>query len=172
VRTAGRNRNFSSSLTLSGATHGAVILGSVDIGGSVSGGLTGDSQWAVNGNIGAIQIRGNVAKLQLLAGAKLGPMGQLTTPLAAFSGVSIKSLTIDGSVTSSWLSAGLDPVDGVFLNGNDQLLPGGSFGSISIGSTVDTDTKIVASSLPSTATIGRQKVPTASDPRFSLVSNL
>ena len=160
--------NFSANMTLSGKTHGALVLGSVDIGGSVAGSLSGHSLWAVNGNIGDIKIRNSVAELWLLGGARLGPLGELTEPPAAFSGVSIKSLTIGGSVGSSLLSAGLDPVDGIPLNSNDLLLPGGSFGSITIGGVVDPATKIVASNLPVTATIGHQKTSTASDSNFAL----
>src|SRR5581483_4134684 len=58
------------------------------------------------------------------------PNGELTTPPAAYSGTQILSLKVGGGITSSLIAAGLDPVDGLLLNGNDQLLPGGAIGSI------------------------------------------
>jgi hypothetical protein len=115
-----------------------------------------------------MRIGGDVENLQLLAGALLGSAGELTSPPATYSGTDIQSFEVGGSVSSSLISAGLDPVDGVLLNGNDMLLTGGAIGYIAIKGPVSDDTRLVASDLPTDAKLDSTTVITAQDPRFTL----
>jgi hypothetical protein len=158
--------DFNADLTLTQPTAGAAVLGFVQIGGSINASALGNVRWAVNGNIGKVQINGAVKNFELLGGAKLGPAGELTTPPAAYSGTSIFSITIRGAVTSSLLAAGLDPVDGLLMNSDDKLLPGGSIGAISVTGSVSPDSRFEAASLPAFAVVGGAKVATTGDPRF------
>gem|GEM_PF-6194382 len=160
--------DFDATLNVTGTTKGARVLGQVNIGGSVIGASTNPVRWAVNGNTGKIHIGGDVKNLRLLAGAQLGSAGELTSPPATYSGTDIQSFEVGGSVSSSLISAGLDPVDGVLLNGNDTLLNGGAIGSISIKGVASNDSRFLASDLPTNAKIDSTTVATAQDPRFAL----
>lgn len=160
--------NFSSNLQITGTTKGAQVLGPVAITGGVIGTPLSPVRWAVNGNIGKVHIGANVGNLQILGGAQLGPAGELTSPPASYSGTDIQSFEVGGSVTSSLISAGLDPVDGVLLDGNDTLLSGGAIGSIVIKGLASNDSRFLASELPTNAKIDSATVITAQDPRFSL----
>ncbi|HXE53963.1 MAG TPA: Ig-like domain-containing protein [Tepidisphaeraceae bacterium] len=160
--------DFDAGLTVTGSIKGATVLGTVKIGGSVVGASLGADRWAVNGNIGKLQVKQNIKDLQLLAGALLGPNGELTTPPAAYSGTQILSLKVGGAISTSLIAAGLDPVDGLLLNGNDQLLPGGAIGSLFAGAGISADSRLVAESIPDTVIIQGSKVSTAGDQRFKL----
>jgi hypothetical protein len=160
--------DFDAGLTITGTTTGAMVLGNVAVGGSVIGSAIGTDRWAVNGNIGTIRIAGSVTDLQLLGGAAVGPSGSLASPPASFTATSIQSVAVGGSVNSSLLAAGLDPVDGMLLNGNDRLLAGGSIGSLIINGELGTDSKVVADFPPAIAIIGKSRVQTSNDTRFQL----
>lgn len=159
--------DFKANLTLSGLSSSKTVLTSLTVGGSVSVPAESQARWAFNGNVGTINIAGNVSDLQLLGGASLATNGTLAPP-SAFSGTDISSIRIKGSVHDSLLAAGLDPTDGVLLNGNDVLIAGGTIDSIFIGGQLDVQSKILAASLPSTVSIAGQKVATSEDSRFKL----
>lgn len=159
--------DFDANLTLSGVPSSKTVLASLSIGGSVTAPAEGQARWAFNGNAGTVSIAGNVTGLQLLGGASLATSGSLASP-STFSGTAIASVRIRGSVHASLLAAGLNPTDGVLLNGNDVLLAGGTFGSILIGGQLDAQSKILAASLPVTVSIAGQTVATSGDPQFKL----
>jgi hypothetical protein len=159
--------DFDAALTITGSTNVATALGSVVIGGSVSAASAGDDRWAINGNVGRIRIDGSVTNLQLLGGARLGPDGELSSPPAGYSGTTILLIEVLGDLSSSLLSSGLDPVDGVLLNGNDQLLPGSALGSLIVNGSMSGDSRVIAASVPTFAIITGHKISTAGDPRFS-----
>ncbi len=161
-------KDFDATLDVTGATKGASILGAVDIGGSVAGTIDAPIRWSVNGNIGDVRIAGDVSHLQVLGGALLGADGELASPPATYSGTLIKSFDVNGSVTSSLISAGLDPVDGILLNGNDTLLDGGAIDSITIKGLASNDSRFLAASLPPQAKIDSITVVPSQDPRFAL----
>lgn len=156
--------DFDANLTVTGTTTGATVLGKVAVGGSVGGA----ARWVVNGNIGKVKIAGDVTGLDILGGASVGPQGSLVSPPASFSATAVQSLTIGGSVSSSIIAAGLDPVDGVLLDGDDRLLPGGSIRSITVGGLLSEDSKILAGSVPVFANVDKSRLQTANDPRFQL----
>jgi len=160
--------DFDATVNVTGTTKGAQVLGQVNIGGSVIGTSTNPVRWAINGNSGRIRIGGDVENLQLFAGAQLGHAGELTSPPATYSGTDVQSFEVGGSVSSSLISAGLDPVDGVLLNGNDTLLNGGAIGSIFIKGLASNDSRFLASDLPTDAKIDSATVITEQDPRFAL----
>lgn len=160
--------DFDATLNVTGTTKGARVLGQVNIGGSVIGTSTSPVRWAVNGNTGKIHVGGDIKDLELLAGAQLGSAGELASPPATYSGTDIQSFEVGGSVSSSLISAGLDPVDGVLLNSNDTLLSGGAIGSISVKGLASNDSRFLASDLPTNAKTDSATVITAQDPRFAL----
>jgi len=161
-------KDFDAALNVTGTTKGASVLGAVVIGGSVAGTIDAPIRWSVNGNIGDVRIAGDVSHLQVLGGALLGAGGELASPPATYSGTLIKSFDVNGSVTSSLISAGLDPVDGILLNGNDTLLDGGAIDSITIKGLASNDSRFLAASLPPQAKIDSVKVIPSQDPRFAL----
>ena len=74
--------------------------------------------------IGIIEIKGDLVQAQILSGTNLGADGLLGGTDAAsdtFGAGSIRSVKVKGDGIDSIVGAGLDPVDGVFNNGNDQL---------------------------------------------------
>lgn len=160
--------DFDADLTVTGFTTLATALGSATIGGSIVGGVPRAARWAINGNIGKVRVAGNIKSLQVLGGALPGPQGQLASPPAAYTGTQIAALDVAGSVTSSILAAGLDPVDGVLLNSDDTLLSAGAIQFVRIGGALSTDSRVLAATLPDSVSVNGQKIATANDPRFRL----
>ncbi|MBX3301370.1 MAG: putative Ig domain-containing protein [Nitrospira sp.] len=109
----------------------------------------------------------------VLIGATLGADGQLGGTGAAadtFQAGAVSVLKITGPVTSSSIRVGVDPVDGIFGNGNDGLLGGASsrISTLTIGGVLSADSRIIAGALPATALINGQIVRNlASLPQFS-----
>ena len=160
--------DFDAGLSIIGTAKGASVLGAISIGGGVAGTIDAPIRWSVNGNIGDVRIGGNVSHLQVLGGALLGADEELGSPPATYSGTLIKNFVVDGSVTSSLISAGLDPVDGILLNGNDTLLDGGAIDSLTIKGLASNDSRFFAASLPPQAKIDSITVIPSQDPRFAL----
>jgi len=76
-----------------------------------------------------IDLKGSVDSLLVLAGASLGDdglLGGVDVDADTFGGGTIKSIHIRGPVTSSTFGAGIDPVDGILFNGNDDFVTGAS----------------------------------------------
>lgn len=133
-----------------------------------SGGFTGD--FAAAGGFGAIAVRGAVTNAHILAGADLGADGRIGGGDDTFAAASLRLLQVLGSINGSTIGAGLDPVDGIFGNGNDALIAGGSINTVAITGTFNSDSRILASGLPARARVGAALVTTAGDPRFTLNS--
>ncbi|HWE05979.1 MAG TPA: FG-GAP-like repeat-containing protein [Rhizomicrobium sp.] len=127
----------------------------------------------LSGTIAAAQIRnltaGNLSHATILAGANLGSDGQLGGAGAAadtYGAGLIQSLHVTGTIVDSFIGAGVDPVDGIFGNGNDVLVGTKSLvRALSVKLSVDSLTRFEAGGFPKIVHI-RGKVITASDPRF------
>jgi hypothetical protein len=122
-------------------------------------------------NLSDLHVDGNVTSSQIAAGAAFGN----ATPAQIFYATktmrwkdgSIDNLTIGGNVSASSFTASVRPVIGVWLDGNDQLVPGstGGFGHIEVhGSFIGSGFE--APSFPATAKMANHDVNTAHDNRF------
>ncbi len=85
----------------------------------------------------------------MLAGANLGSddlLGGKVSAADTFSAGSIGKISINGSVTNSTFGAGLNPVDGIFRNGNDKVMGGAAsrIGSVNLKHGVDASTRFYA----------------------------
>ena len=115
-----------------------------------------------------ITILGDLENSEILIGADLGADGQLGGTGAnadAYSGGNLGDFLVSGSMISSCVRVGQDPVDGIFDNGNDVLL-GGSIDSVTVLGEVSGDSCFVAHELPAIAFIDGHFIHTANDPRF------
>ncbi len=76
-----------------------------------------------------------------------------------------------GSVTGTSVRVGINPIDGIYGNGNDQLIGGtsSSMGGIVIGSSLSDDTRFYAGVFPTQYLLGLTLKPTAGD--FHFISN-
>lgn len=109
----------------------------------------------------------------ILSGANLGADGRLGgsgTNADTFVAGAIGSVRVNGTVATSVIAAGDDPMDGIFLNGNDKQLGGKTsvIRSILIQGGVDAKTRFVAGMIQ-TGRIPQRIVP-AKDVHFAIVS--
>lgn len=130
---------------------------------SISGG-----DWAVPGGIGTLKMNGAVSAADIFAGADSGPDNVLGTTDDIYAAAVISTLYIGGDDNGALIAAGAAPAGGSTIFGTLQLLPKGSIRSITVKGTASADSRILAVSLPTSASIGGAKVATAGDPRFSL----
>src|SRR5262245_14482705 len=124
--------------------------------------------WLSGLSVQGIAILGDLEDSEILIGADLGADGQLGGSGAdadTYSEGDLGDLRITGSMISSIVRVGQDPVDGIFDNGDDVLLDG-SIDSIRIYGEMSDDSFFVADDLPLYARIDGEKVYTATDPRF------
>ena len=120
------------------------------------------------GAIGAI-VATSLSGAHILSGAKLGDDGQLGgsgTNADTFVAGTIGSIRVTGTAATSLIAAGLNPFDGIFLNGNDTEIGGKKsvIRSIVIQGGVDAATRFVAGAFGS----GRipKQVSTSQDAHF------
>ena len=119
-------------------------------------------------SVKGIAILGDLENSQILIGADLGADGQLAGTGAdedTYSSGNLGDLLITGSMISSDVRVGQDPVDGIFDNGDDEFL-GGSIRSITILDEMSDDSSFVASDFPRFAFIDGRVVDPDTDPRF------
>ena len=126
-------------------------------------------------NIGAVIIRGNLDSAKIIAGAHTDQVstdnGDGTTTVqivTTYAAGTIRVLNIGSSVTGSVIAAGLDPVNGTFLDGDDALIPGGRIIAAVVKGDISDDSKILAARLPVKVRVGNSVVTTANDSEFSL----
>lgn len=104
------------------------VTGMFAVGGSVNhvtlGNLNGGT-FAASGSIGTMRVA-SLSSAFVLSGASPGPQGIFGAGVTdnSFGAGSIKSLVVRGAITNSFVGAGVDPVDGVFGNGNDTIIGG------------------------------------------------
>ena len=135
---------------------GGQALGSVNIGGAVK-----NAQWAIHGNVGSVFIKGACNDMGIFAGTDFGPDNARGGGDDTFATGSIGALVIGGNVTGCLFAAGISS-DG------RSLLPGSSITVINIKGTVDTNSAIIAASLPPVAVINGSPVKTAGNKTFQI----
>ena len=88
---------------------------------------------AAGGAIGVIQAD-SLSQAKVLAGANLGDDAKLGGADAngdTFTASAIRSLKVRGAIAQSIVAAGLNPIDGVFGNDDDVVIPGSAIGTLS-----------------------------------------
>jgi hypothetical protein len=147
---------------------GAAVSGTIYSGGQIghatlrtlTGRIVSASQIA---NFAAASMNGAI----VLAGANLGSDGLLGGSGPAqdsFAAGTISVLRVLGPISASFIGAGVDPVDGVFGNGNDTSAGTGLVKSVSAAS-ADSTTRFESIAF-GVAKIGKQKIIVTIDPRF------
>ncbi len=131
---------------LSGTFYVPGPLGALTLG-SITG--SGTSTIAAAGSIGAISIAGAVTGATVLAGANLGSddlLGGSGPAADTFTAGAIMKISIAGNVANSTFGAGLNPVDGIFRDGNDIVAGGAAsrIGAVSLKHPVDASTRFYA----------------------------
>ena len=81
--------------------------------------------------------------------------------------------TVTGAMTKTSVRVGVDPVDGLYGNGNDQLIGGtnSSIGGIVIAGSLSADTRFYAGKFPTQYLHGLTLKPTAGDVHFVLLAS-
>ena len=152
------NINLTGTLSVQGSA-GTVTMGKL---------LTGGA-FAATGSIGRITVA-SMTNAKILAGANPGADGGFTgagDTDDSFGAGSIKSVIVRGAMVGSIIGAGANPADGIFGNGNDQIVNSAlsTIDSLLAGS-VDSSSRIEAGRIKSARVPG--KVNPASDSRFIL----
>ena len=135
---------------------GGEALRSANIGGAVK-----NAQWAIHGNVGSVLINGACSDMGIFAGTDFGPDNARGGGDDTFATGTIGALVIGGNVTGCLFAAGISS-DG------RSLLPGSSITVINVKGTVDTNSAIIAASLPPIAVINGSPVKTAGNKTFEI----
>jgi uncharacterized delta-60 repeat protein len=153
------------SADLGGTLFASGAIGTVTLGNVVDGDI------AAAGTIGTLKLA-SLSGADILSGANLGADGELGgtgSDADTFAAGSIGTLTVGGAITTSVVAAGLDPVNGVLVGADDQLIGGKSSVIKSItAKSVDSGTLFIAGAFK-TAKLPK-KVNTATDKNFDLLS--
>lgn len=127
-------------------------------------------------SIDKLQVNGSVRNAHILAGADMGADGILggggaNTDLF-FQG-EMKKASVKGGVFNSVIAVGLDPIDGVFADGDDVVTGKhrSEMGSLSIQGQADSLSLLAAGQFKKTVKVNGTKILPAGDPRFLLASS-
>jgi uncharacterized delta-60 repeat protein len=94
--------------------------------GKVTLGAVQNASICSTGNIGTITVA-NLTNSRVMAGANLGAdnaFGGANANADSYSAANIGTLKVNGQITDSTVSAGLDPVDATFFDNDDRILGG------------------------------------------------
>ena len=113
----------------------------------------------------------NLTNAKLYIGTTLGQDGKLggtSTNLDTYGLGRLQALVLTGSMTGSTVRVSVNPVDGIFGNGNDRFVTGTptGIGSIKIQGTLSADSRFIASTIPSTYLLAGQTRTTTGDVHF------
>jgi hypothetical protein len=152
------------------ATLAGTLWTASNIGTAAFGSITGTLASARN--IGTVSVGGDLSSAKVLAGADFGSDGQVGgtgTAADSYRAGTIGKVKVAGQAKSSLVAAGLQPMNAVFLDSDDQVMGGSasSIGTITVRGGTDTATRFVAGSF------GKAKLPGAvdvsSDERFRVM---
>lgn len=120
-------------------------------------------------NINHLFVTGDLRGASILVGTTLGNdvlLGGTGNAADSFTAGRLGDFTARGSVINSLIASGLNPVDNIYLNGNDTLANNSSIGRIQIYKNL-VNSHFAAASLPSTVRIlYNSRVSTANNPSF------
>ncbi|MBE9061400.1 putative Ig domain-containing protein [cf. Phormidesmis sp. LEGE 11477] len=117
-------------------------------------------------------VRGDVSGAKLLIGADLGADGVVGGDDDTYNEGELKELIVGGSVLSSVIGVGLDPLTTNFTNGDGQLITTGKIGLVDVKGTVSDDSLFAAEHFTQDIEIGEQTVSAEVDSRFLLPSKV
>ena len=150
-------------VNIPGLTPGTITLGSIQ-GGTVAVPL-----------VEALTILGSTTNAKLYIGTTFGQDGQPGGTGAnadTYGAGKIGLFTVSGAMSGTSVRVGINPVDGVYGNGNDRLIGGTNSsmgGIIIIGGSLSADTRFIAGRFPTQYLLGLTLKPTAGD--FHFISN-
>ncbi len=110
-----------------------------------------------------LTVGGALSGATLVVGADLGSDGALGgagTRADSFSTGNLSRVRVNGAVVDSTIRVGVDPVNGVFDDGNDAVLPGGRIQEFLVGGAL-TGSSIIAATLPQQVRVQGSLVSTA-----------
>ncbi len=119
-------------------------------------------------NITTLRIGGNLSGADVFAGANFGADARLGNNNDVFASGILSSIVISGSVSNSFVAAGLLPIDDNPLLAGATLLRRSAIAGISIGQGIDSSSRFVSAGLPSKVRVGGAVIATAGDANFSL----
>ena len=113
----------------------------------------------------------NLTNAKLYIGTTLGQDGKLggtSTNLDTYGLGRLQTLGLTGSMTGSTVRVSVNPVDGIFGNGNDRFVTGTptGIGSIKIQGTLSADSRFIAPTIPTTYLLAGQTRTTTGDVHF------
>ena len=119
-----------------------------------------------------VQIGGSARGFTLLVGADLGDdaaLGGSGANADAFRAGTLGRLRVGGDLVDSRILVSLDPVDGVFGDGDDRQLGGAAqrLSELSVGGQILGSSRLVVPALPATASINKVKLDPATLPSVS-----
>lgn len=164
IQTAGSVASFTAATT--------DVNGTVAINGTITTLTLGD---VLGGTVAAKSITTftarNLTNAKLYIGTTLGQDGKLggtSTNLDTYGLGRLQALGLTGSMTGSTVRVSVNPVDGIFGNGNDRFVTGTptGIGSIKIQGTLSADSRFIASTIPSTYLLAGQTRTTTGDVHF------
>ncbi|MEQ1845256.1 MAG: ELWxxDGT repeat protein, partial [Nitrospira sp.] len=168
IQTAGSVASFTAGTT--------DVNGTVAINGTITTLTLGD---VLGGTVAAKSITTftarNLTNAKLYIGTTLGQDGKLggtSTNLDTYGLGRLQALVLTGSMTGSTVRVSVNPVDGIFGNGNDRFVTGTptGIGSIKIQGTLSADSRFITPTKPSTYLLAGQTKTTTGDSHF--VTNL
>ena len=146
-------------VNIPGAAPGTLTLGSIQ-GGTV----------AVP-SVEALTVLGAVSNAKFYIGTTFGQDGQpggTGADADTYGAGTIGLFTVTGAMTNTAVRVGINPVDGLYGNGDDQLVGGtnSAIGGIVIGGSLSADTRFYAGRFPTQYLNGLTLKPTAGDVHF------
>jgi ELWxxDGT repeat protein len=168
IQTAGPLASFTAATT--------DVNGTVAINGTITTLTLGD---VLGGNVAAKSITTftarNLTNAKLYIGTTLGQDGKLggtSTNLDTYGLGRLNAFVLTGSMTGSTVRVSVNPVDGIFGNGNDKFVTGTptGIGSITIQGALSADSRFITPTKPSTYLLAGLTKTTTGDSHF--VTNL
>ncbi|CUS37543.1 hypothetical protein COMA1_40108 [Candidatus Nitrospira nitrosa] len=113
----------------------------------------------------------NLTGANLYIGTMLGADGKLggtSTNLDTYGLGRLQTFVLTGSMTNSTVRVSVNPVDGIFGNGNDRFVTGTptGIGSIKIQGTLSADSRFITPTIPTTYLLAGQTRTTTGDVHF------
>src|SRR5262245_13104043 len=103
-----------------------------------------------------IQVGGDLAQATIYAGANLGSdvaLGGTGSAADVFGKGTLARLRVSGQITDSQIYVGVDPKNGEFNDGDDQIVAGSGIQELIVGQSLDEASRIVAGVFPATVRI-------------------
>ncbi len=165
VTVAGSLRSF--------VNRGVDLAGTLSATGAINrlslGNVTGGTI-AAGGSINFVSLLG-ASDARVLAGANLGADGEFGSSGSdadVFSSALIRTFNVAGSLATSVIAAGVDPVDGIYLDSDDQLIGGAASAIRNVTvRAIDSSTRFIAGGF-GIARIPKKATP-ASDSHFLML---